>query len=137
MIIPLLCFSSQKTLKSCFLINNIPKLFLPFSEDMLGNFTNLIIEAVIKKLLIAKKINVFRRFFKKISLHIKGFKSFGDVSKPITTINAIEIDYGFIYKRASKPMMKGSRVNLLKLQENSKENYKKVWRKSSIYNHYL
>ena len=41
---------------------------------------------------------------------IKIFKPFEDVSKPSPTINAIEIKYACVYKRSSKPVIKGSRV---------------------------
>ena len=41
---------------------------------------------------------------------IKIFKPFEDVSKPSPTINAIEIQYACVYKRSSKPVIKGSRV---------------------------
>ena len=41
---------------------------------------------------------------------VKVFKPFEDVSKPSSTINAMEISYGCVYKRSSKPVMKGSRA---------------------------
>ena len=41
---------------------------------------------------------------------IKVFETFEDVSKPITTIDAMMVSYGCVYKRNSKPVMKGSRV---------------------------
>ena len=49
-----------------------------------------------------------------------------------------EIEYGCIYKRSSKPVMKGSRVEPI---EKAREEYKQLleegWKKTSIYNHYL
>ena len=41
---------------------------------------------------------------------IKVFKPFEDISKPSYRINAMEISYGCVYKRSSKPVIKGSRV---------------------------
>ena len=41
---------------------------------------------------------------------IKIFKPFQDVSKPSPTIIAMEIQYACVYKRSSKPVIKGSRV---------------------------
>ena len=45
---------------------------------------------------------------------IKIFKPFEDASKPYPTINAMEIQYGCVYKRSSKPVVKGSRVEYIK-----------------------
>ena len=41
---------------------------------------------------------------------IKIFKPFEDISKPSPTIKAMEIQYACVYKRSSKPVIKGSRV---------------------------
>ena len=69
---------------------------------------------------------------------IKVFESFEDVSKPSSTINAMMISYGCVYKRSSKPVMKGSRVQTI---ESAREEYKKLldegWKKTSIYNSYF
>ena len=46
---------------------------------------------------------------------IKVFKPFEDISKPSPSINAMEISYGCVYKRSSKPVMKGSRVETIKV----------------------
>ena len=50
----------------------------------------------------------------------------------------MEIDYGCVYKRSSKPVMKGSRVETI---EQARKEYKELleegWRKTSIYNHYF
>ena len=69
---------------------------------------------------------------------IKVFKPFEDISKPSPSINAMEISYGCVYKRSSKPVMKGSRVETL---ESAREEYKKLlaegWKKTSIFNSYF
>ena len=39
---------------------------------------------------------------------IKVFEPFEDVSKPSHSIDAMMISYGCVYKRSSKPVMKGS-----------------------------
>ena len=48
------------------------------------------------------------------------------------------ISYGCIYKRSSKPVMKGSRVETL---EAARKEYKELinerWKKTSIFNSYL
>ena len=50
----------------------------------------------------------------------------------------MEIEYACVYKRSSKPVTKGSRIETL---EKAREEYKDLiaegWRKTSIYNHYL
>ena len=69
---------------------------------------------------------------------IKVFESFEDVSKPSPTIDAMMISYGCIYKRSSRPVMKGSRVETI---EEARKEYKKLleegWRKTKIYNSYF
>ena len=69
---------------------------------------------------------------------IKVFEAFEDVSKTSSSIDAIMISYGCIYKRSSKPVMKGSRVETIK---EARKEYKKLleegWRKTSIYNIYF
>ena len=66
---------------------------------------------------------------------IKVFEPFEDVSKPSPTIDAMMITYGCVYKRASKPVMKGSRVESI---EDARKEYKKLleegWKKTSIFN---
>ena len=44
---------------------------------------------------------------------IKVFEPFEDVSKPSSSIDAMMISYGCVYKRSSKPVMKGSRVETI------------------------
>ena len=69
---------------------------------------------------------------------VKVFKPFEDITKPSPTINAMEIAYGCVYKRASKPVMKGSRVESI---EDARKEYKKLieegWKKTSIFKSYL
>ena len=68
---------------------------------------------------------------------IKVFKPFEDISKPSPSINAMEISYGCVYKRSSKPVMKGSRVETI---EDARKEYKQLleegWRKTSIFKSY-
>ena len=65
---------------------------------------------------------------------IKIFEPFEDVSKPFPSIDAMMISYGCVYKRSSKPVMKGSRVETI---ENARKEYKQLieegWKKNSIY----
>ncbi len=69
---------------------------------------------------------------------IKVFKPFEDISKPSPSINAMEISYGCVYKRSSKPVMKGSRVETI---EDARKEYKQLleegWRKISILKSYF
>ena len=65
---------------------------------------------------------------------IKVFEPFEDVSKLSPSIDAMMISYGCIYKRKSKPVMKGSRVETI---ENARKEYKELleqgWKKTSIF----
>ena len=69
---------------------------------------------------------------------IKVFEPFEDVSKPSPSIDAMMISYGCVYKRSSKPVMKGSRVETI---EAAREEYKKLlaegWKKTSIFRSYF
>ena len=69
---------------------------------------------------------------------IKVFKPFEDISKPSPSINAMEISYGCVYKRSSKPVMKGSRVETI---EDARKEYKQLleegWKKTSIFTSYF
>ena len=69
---------------------------------------------------------------------IKIFEPFEDLSESSPSIDAMTISYGCVYKRSSKPVMKGSRVETI---EEARKEYKKLleegWRKTSIYNSYL
>ena len=68
---------------------------------------------------------------------IKVFEPFEDVSKPSPSIDAI-ISYGCVYKRSSKPVMKGSRVETI---EAARKEYKQLldegWKKTSIFRSYF
>ena len=61
---------------------------------------------------------------------IKVFEPFEDVSKPSPSINAMMISYGCVYKRSSKPVMKGSRVETI---EGAREEYKKLLEDCLLY----
>ena len=69
---------------------------------------------------------------------IKVFKPFEDISKSSPLIDAMMVSYGCVYKRSSKPVMKGSRVETV---EAAREEYKKLleegWKKTSIFNSYF
>ena len=69
---------------------------------------------------------------------IKVFESFEDVSKPSPSIDALMISYGCVYKRSSKPVMKGSRVETI---EEARKEYKQLldegWEKTSIFKSYF
>ena len=73
----------------------------------------------------------------KYKSRIKVFEPFEDVSKPSPSIDAMMISYGCVYKRSSKPVMKGSRVETI---ERAREEYKKLlvegWKKTSKFNSY-
>ena len=68
---------------------------------------------------------------------IKVFETFEDVSKPSPSIDAM-MSYGSVYKRASKPVMKGSRVETI---EAARKEYKQLldegWKKTSIFRSYF
>ena len=69
---------------------------------------------------------------------IKIFKPFEDVSKPSPTINAMEIKYACVYKRSSKPVIKGSRVESI---EDARKEYKQLledgWKMTSMFKSYF
>ena len=69
---------------------------------------------------------------------IKVFEPFEDSSKNSSMINAILISYGCVYKRSSKPIMKGSRVETI---EDARKEYKQLleegWKKTSIFKSYF
>ena len=54
---------------------------------------------------------------------IKVFEPFEDSSENSSMINAILISYGCVFKRSSKPVMKGSRVESI---EEARNEYKKL-----------
>ena len=69
---------------------------------------------------------------------IKVFEPFEDISKPGPTIDAMMISYGCVYKRSSKPVMKGSKVESI---EAARKEYKQLleegWKKTSIFRSYF
>ena len=69
---------------------------------------------------------------------IKVFEPFEDVSKPCPSIDAMMISYGCVYKRSSKPVMQGSRVET---KENARKEYKQLldegWKKTSNFRSYF
>jgi len=69
---------------------------------------------------------------------IKVFEPFEDISKHSPSIDAMMISYGCVYKRSSKPVMKGSRVETI---EAARKEYKQLldegWKKTSIFKSYF
>ena len=69
---------------------------------------------------------------------IKVFEPFEDLSKPSLSVDAMMISYGCVYKRSSKPVMKGSRVETI---ENARKEYKELleqgWKKTSIFSSFF
>ena len=69
---------------------------------------------------------------------IKVFEPFEDVSKPSPSIDAMMISYGCVYKRSSKPVMKGSRVETIEAaRKEYAELLKEGWKKTSIFRSYF
>ena len=56
---------------------------------------------------------------------IKIFKPFEDISKPSPTIKVMAILYAWVYKRSSKPIIKGSRVEYIEDARKNISNYLK------------
>ena len=69
---------------------------------------------------------------------IKVFQPFDDSSKNPSMINTILISYGCVFKRSSKPVMKGSRVESI---EEARKEYKKLleegWEKTYRFNSFF
>jgi len=69
---------------------------------------------------------------------IKVFEAFEEISKTSPSIDAMMISYGCVYKRSSKPVMKGSRVETI---EKARKEYKQLleegWKKTSIFRNYF
>ena len=69
---------------------------------------------------------------------IKLFEPFEDSSKNSYIINAILISYGCVFKRSSKPVIKGSRVESI---EEARNEYKKLlkegWKKTYRFNSFF
>ena len=69
---------------------------------------------------------------------IKVFEPFEDITKPSLSIDAMMISYGCVYKRSSKPVMKGSRVESIEdARKEYKELLEKGWKKTNIFKSYL
>ena len=71
----------------------------------------------------------------KTKSRIKVFEHFEDSSKNSSMVNGILISYGCVFKRSSKPVMKGSRVESI---EEARKEYKKLleegWKKTYRFN---
>ena len=69
---------------------------------------------------------------------IKLFEPFEDSSKNSSLINGILISYGCVFKRSSKPVMKGSRIESI---EDARNEYKKLleegWEKTYRFNSFF
>ena len=69
---------------------------------------------------------------------IKVFEPFEDSSKKSFMVNSILISYGCVFKRSSKPVMKGSRVESI---EEARNEYKKLleegWEKTYRFNSFF
>ena len=69
---------------------------------------------------------------------IKVFEPFEDSSKNSSMVNAILISYVWVFKRSSKPVMKGSRVESI---EEARDEYKKLleegWKKTYRFNSFF
>ena len=74
----------------------------------------------------------------KAKSRIKVFEPFEDSSKNSSMINGILISYGCVFKRSSKPVMKGSRVESI---EEARNEYKKLleegWEKTYRFNSFF
>ena len=74
----------------------------------------------------------------KAGSRIKVFEPFEDSSKNSYMINAILISYGCVFKRSSRPVIKGSRVE--SIEEARNENKKlldKEWEKNYRFNSFF
>ena len=87
---------------------------------------------------------VYNFFMEKFTLinkdrsRIKVFEPFEEVSKPSPSVDAIMISYGCLYKRSSKPVMKGSRVETVKVaRKEYAELLKEGWKKTIIFRSYF
>ena len=69
---------------------------------------------------------------------IKVFEPFEDLSKPSQSIDAMIISYGCVYKRLSKPVMKGSRVETIEaVRKEYAELLREGWKKTSNFRSYF
>jgi len=71
----------------------------------------------------------------KAKSRFKVFETFEDSSKNSSMVNTILISYGCVFKRSSKPVIKGSRVESI---EKARNEYKKLleegWEKTYRFN---
>ncbi len=69
---------------------------------------------------------------------IKVFEPFEDSPKNSSMVNAILISYGFVFKRSSKPVIKGSRIESI---EEARSEFKKLleegWEKTYRFNSFF
>ena len=77
---------------------------------------------IINNLKVSKVIEKFALINKERN-RIKVFEPFEEVSKPSSFIGAMIISYGCVYKRSSKPVNKGSRVETI---EAARKEYKEL-----------
>ena len=69
---------------------------------------------------------------------IKVFEPFEDLSKSSPSLDAIMISYGCVFKRSSKPVIKGSRVETIEAaRKEYAELLKEGWKRTSIFRSYL
>ena len=74
----------------------------------------------------------------KNTTRIKVFEPFEDVSKPSPSLDAMMISYGCVYKRSSKPVIKGSRVETIEAaRKEYAELLKEGWKQTSIFRNYF
>jgi len=89
-------------------------------------------------------LQVYNLFMEKFILinkdrsRIKVFEPFEDVSNPSPSIDAMMISYGLLFKRSSKPVIKGSRVESIEAaRKEYAELLKEGWKKTSIFRSYF
>ena len=69
---------------------------------------------------------------------IKVFEPFEDLSKSSPSLDAIMSSYGCVFKRSSKPVIKGSRVETIEAaRKEYAELLKEGWKRTSIFRSYL
>ena len=69
---------------------------------------------------------------------IKVFEPFEDVSKLSPSIDAMMISYECVYKRSSKPVIKGSRVETIEAaRKEYKQQLDEGWKKTIIFRSYF
>jgi len=109
-------------------------------RDVVERFLSILWRKEVEDLNIHSTGNKIEKFtlINKDRSRIKVFEPFEDVSNPSPSINAMMISYGCVYKRSSKPVMKGSKVETV---EEARREYKKLleegWKKTSIFNSYF